>query len=115
MNDLAWFLTGIAVSWAMGLTVALIADRELRQALLHMLGAMVMGPLVVMLVLARRGPSFRRMSPDALARFCRQVDSDTEPAWVLSYNNRGVILINRRCHGWWRNNVPNRVADAAGK
>lgn len=109
------FLLGVGSVIATGLLIALVADREFREAALEVLAAVAMAPLLLPLAITRRGPRCKRVSPAALERFCRQVDADMEPAWVLSYGGRGVIFVHRRRPaGWWRNNLPNRLTDATG-
>ena len=116
MTGLAWLLTGVGISAGTGLVAALAIDRDLRSAAVRCLAALVLGPAILLIMaFIRRGPSLLSLSPEALGRFCRQVDADMQPAWVLSYGGRGVILVRRRSASWWRNNVPSRAADAAGK
>jgi len=115
MTGLAWLLTGVGISAGTGLVTALAIDRDLRSTAVHCLAALVLGPSILLMAFIRRGPSLLPLSPKALGRFCQQVDVDMQPAWVLSYGGRGVILVRRRSASWWRNNVPSRAADAAGK
>lgn len=107
------FMLGAGSVLLLGLAAAIIGDAQFRRAALEVLAAMVMIPVLLPLAVTRRGPRCKQLSTVALERFCRQVDRDMAPAWVLSYGGRGVIFVRRRSRGWWRNNLPNRAADAS--
>lgn len=107
------FLLGVGTVMVLGLIAALVADRQFRKAALEILAALVVIPVLLPLAVIRRGPRCKRMSPAALERFSRQVDSEMRPAWLLSYGGRGVIFVRRRISGGYLGNVSNRAAAAA--
>lgn len=108
------YLLGVGSVMVAALVIGLIADKQFRESALEVLAAMVMLPVLLPLAVTRRGPRCKRISVVALERFCRQVDRDMQPAWLLSYGGRGVIFVRRSSPGGWRNNVPNRATDATG-
>lgn len=107
------FFLGAGSLGLVGLVSAMVIDEDMRRAFVQLAAALLMGPVILLLSIVRRGPRLARLSPEALIRFCRQVDQDMRPAWVLSMGSRGVVFIRRRSRGWWRNNVPNRAVDAS--
>lgn len=112
MTVTAAFALGVGATIIATFVVLLVVDRDLRRAAAEVGLAVLVGPALLLMAVARRGPRAKRISPEALERFAGMQGDDMEPAWLLAYGGRGVIFLRRRDQNGWRNNVPNRASDA---
>jgi hypothetical protein len=105
-----WALVGAGVVAVAGLVFFACAEREFRQALRQVLGALVLGPAMLIGLLVRsHGPRLMRLSPGGLERFSRQTTGTGQSAWALTYRGHGVIMVRRARGTDWVGDVPNRM------
>lgn len=112
-----WVLVGMGSMVAVSAFAVTIANADMRRAVGQVVLAGLLGPSALLLVLVRRGPRLQRITPAALERFCRQVDVDMQPAWLLTYRGRGILYVRRRVPGHGSGDVANRAqyADRGGR
>jgi hypothetical protein len=110
MSAWGWALVGAGATAVAGLVFFTIAEREFRQALVQVLGALALGPAMLIGFLVRsHGPRLMRLSPGALERFSRQTTGTGQSAWALTYRGHGVIVVRRTRRDGWVGDVPNRM------
>ncbi|MGH3429963.1 MAG: hypothetical protein ACRDQZ_20740, partial [Mycobacteriales bacterium] len=94
-----WVLLGMGLMALVSSTAMLIVDSDMRRAVGQVVLAGLFGPAALLVVWCRRGPRMQQVTPAALERFCRQVDVDMQPAWLLTYRGRGILYVRRRVPG----------------
>lgn len=102
------YLIGAGAACLIGLVLGIIADSDVREAVIKAVWTLVIAPFyvacLVVGLLWKRIPGSgrvtwfrgRRLSTQALARFARRVEYQTEPdgAWVVTWR-RGAFVVLR--------------------
>lgn len=91
-----WVLVGMGLMVAVSVTAMLIADADMRKVVGQAALAGLLGPAALLLVWCQRGSRMQKITPEALERFCQQAGGDMPPAWLLSYQGRGIVFVRRR-------------------
>lgn len=89
-----WLLVGLGGMWAVLLTAACVADRQVREEVMVVVCSVLLAPVAVVSTLIMKiDVGAMRISPRAVSRFAAQRSADKRPAWLFWSRGRGILIV----------------------